>query len=159
VETASAQTAANYVISDGVVVESAVQHSFNKAQVNLTVSPLSGNYEIVIANVKDLVGNVMEPQTMQLSYVGIEDVFANGQINVYPNPVKDQLVVSFNSIVSSDVQASLIDITGKKLVVSNFKANSGDNSFSVDMAAISKGLYFLEVTVNGQSLRYKVIKN
>lgn len=159
VDIETAQATANYVINNGVIVESAVQHSFNKAQINLTVTPLSGNYEIVIANVKDLAGNVMEPQSMQLSFVGIEDVFANGQISVYPNPVKDQLSVSFNSLVSSDVQTSLLSITGEKVAVYNWSARSGINYFSIDMGTISKGLYILEITSNGQSLRYKVIKN
>jgi len=159
VETASAQTAANYVINNGVVVQSAYQHPFNKAQVNLTVTPLSGNYEMEISNVKDLAGNVMSTQTVQLSYVGIENVFADGEVNIFPNPVKNKLVVSFNSLASSDVQASLFDIAGKRLIVSNFKANNGENSFSIDMEAIFGGLYFLEISSEGQSLKFKVVKN
>jgi endonuclease I len=159
VDIETAQNTANYVINNGVVVESAVQHSFNKAQVNLTVTPLSGNYEIVIANVKDLAGNVMEPQTMQLSYVGIEDIFANGQINLFPNPVKNQLIVTFNSLINSTVQASLSDLSGKKISTSEWSASNGENRFSIDMGSVSVGLYFLEIKTNGNSLRYKVIKN
>lgn len=159
VETATAQTAANYVINNGVVVQSAAQHPFNKAQVNLAVTPLSGNYEMEISNVKDLAGNVMATQTVQLSYVGIENVFADGIVNVFPNPAKDKLVVSFNSVVSSNIQASLFDMAGKKLFASKFQANNGENSFSIDMGAISGGLYFLEIASEGQSLKFKVVKN
>ncbi|HEY9115235.1 MAG TPA: endonuclease [Bacteroidales bacterium] len=159
VETETAQTAANYEITDGITVESAVQHPFNKAQVNLTVSPLAGNYELTISNIKDIAGNVMVPQTIPLSWVGIEDVFANGKVSVFPNPVKNQLMISFNSLVNSSVEISLADMTGKKLVVNELSANLGENSFSLDLSSVSNGLYILQVTANEQSVRYKIIKN
>ncbi len=97
VEESSAENVANYMIDNNATVEAAVQHAFNKSQVNLTVSPLMGDYELTIQNIEDNFGNVMEMQTFPLSYVGIEELLTNGQMKVYPNPASEQLHISFDA--------------------------------------------------------------
>ncbi len=157
VETTTAEETANYTINNGVTVEAAVQHAFNKPQVNLTVTELSGDYEITIQNVEDLSGNVMNDTTMTFSYVGIEELFLNGEVKVFPNPAVRQVNISFNALKNADLEIYLSDISGRIIKQSNYAARQGENSFSFDLNDVARGVYFLSILGDDSSLKYKVV--
>jgi len=157
VEQTTAENTANYSINNGITVESVAQHAFNKARVNLTVSELSGDYEITIQNVKDLSDNVMEDQTKEFSYVGIEDLFVNGEVNVFPNPATQQLNISFSAIKDVDLNFFLTDVNGRNIKSTHHSIRAGENSFRFDLDNVSKGIYFLNIHGDNSSLRYKIV--
>ena len=159
VEQTTAENIANYVIDNDIVVESADQHAFNKAQVNLTVSSLSAGilYFITISNVADLVGNVMEEQVEDFQFVGIEELFEDGDLSVFPNPAKDRINLSFNLKENTKIDLSLNDISGKKLLFETFNANEGNNQLNLDVSNILKGVYILNIETSKGSLNYKVV--
>ena len=157
VEATSAEDAANYSINNGVIIESVNQHTFSKDLVYLTVSELSGDYEITIQNVKDLSGNVMEEQSKEFSFVGIEDLFLNGEVKVFPNPATQQVNILFNALENIDLSINLADVSGRIVKHINYPARQGENSFSFDLDNVSKGMYFLDIQGNNSSLKYKII--
>ena len=157
VETTTAEDVANYSINNGIIIEGISQHFANKAQVNLTVSELSGDYEITIQNIKDLSGNVMQEQSMTFSFVGIEDIFLNGEVKVFPNPASQQVNISFNALENIDLEIQLADVSGRIVKHVNYAARQGENSFSFDLDNVSKGMYFLNIQGNNSSLRYKIV--
>lgn len=160
VEQTSAENAANYVIDNGITVESAKQHSFNKAQVNLTISSLmSGeNYNITINNVEDLAGNMMEEHTEAFSYVGIDEVFENGIVKVYPNPANDNLNISFSLLDENDIEISLNDVSGRIVKKSEFSALSGQQQLLFNISDLGKGFYVLNIKTESLNISYKLIK-
>lgn len=157
VEETSAENISNYTINNGVTVQSASQHAFNKTQVNLTVTTLMGDYELEIQNVKDNFGNVMEPQTVSFSYVGIEEFFTDGQVSVYPNPVSEIVNISFDAKEEFDVEIIITDITGRQIISNSHIARAGANKFSYDINNISKGMYLLNIISEKGNLNYKMI--
>jgi endonuclease I len=157
VETSSAENTANYTINNGVTVESATQHAFNKLQVNLTVTTLSGDYELTVMNVEDEFGNVMEPQTIPFSYVGMEELFLDGKVNVYPNPASDRLNVTFNSKEDFEVDINITDITGRQIMQKNYAAKQGINKIIYDLNGLGQGIYFLNMLGEQGALNYKLI--
>ncbi|NOY51149.1 MAG: T9SS type A sorting domain-containing protein [Chlorobi bacterium] len=159
VETSSAENTDNYAIDNGIVVESASQHAFNKAQVNLSISSLTSgeSYNITINNVKDLVGNVMDEHTESFSFVGIDEIFENGAVNVYPNPASESLNVEFSLLKDADIIISLSDISGKKLIYKHYSAKAGINKLPFEVSNLPKGYYLLKVDTNSGSLNFKII--
>ena len=158
VEEISAEDIANYVIDNGVVVESASQHAFNKAQVNLTVSTMNfDDYIMIISNIKDESGNMMEQQEYGFSWVGIDEVFVNGDIKIYPNPANSQLNIAFVVTDNVDLNISLNDISGRSIMKNVFSVSQGSNLIKLDVNNISRGVYFLVITEGNISLRYKVV--
>lgn len=157
VETSSAENIANYTINNGIIVETATQHAFNKPQVNLTVTTLSGNYELTVQNVEDEFGNVMEPQIIPFSYVGIEELFVDGKVIVYPNPSKDRLNLSFTSKESCAIEISITNIAGKQIVHENYITMQGLNKLAYDLDKLKQGVYFLNFSSEKGELKYKVI--
>jgi len=157
VEATTAEDVANYSINNGINIESATQHAFNKAQVNLTVTELSGDYTLTVQNVKDLSGNVMDEQSLEFSFVGIEEMFLNGEVKVFPNPAVQQLNISFNALHNIDLNVYLADVSGRIILQKNYLSHQGENSFTFDLANVSKGIYFLNIQGEQSSLRYKVV--
>lgn len=157
VDAATAEDAGNYSLNNGAVVESAKQHEFNKAQVNLTVTQLSGDYELTVQNVKDESGNVMQPQTISFSYLGIEEQLLNGSVTVYPNPASDKLNVVFTALKNIDLTLTLSDISGRVVKQVNYPARQGKNNFIFDLGNMPKNIYILSIRGDNSSLKYKVV--
>lgn len=156
VEEVSSQTASNYSLDNGASVQEAIQHSFNKKQINLTVSTLSGDYVLTVMNIKDSFGNVMEEANIPFSFVGIEEQLLNGKINVYPNPASDKLNVAFNSVEAFAYDLTITDITGRQLIVEKKLAAPGSNVVSIDLNQLNKGVYLLKMNTEKGSLTYKL---
>lgn len=77
---------------------------------------------------------------------GIEDLQTQLGYSIYPNPSNGILVIDFNESYSK-TKIELINITGT--VVESFSINNtGDLRKSIDLSALSKGLYLLRVSTN-----------
>ncbi|MEO5571422.1 MAG: reprolysin-like metallopeptidase [Bacteroidia bacterium] len=67
-------------------------------------------------------------------------------VSVHPNPVHDQLNVSFYSNETSEYSIQLIDLIGKVLFEYNGMTVTGENNYQYTSDKIAKGMYFLRVT-------------
>lgn len=79
-------------------------------------------------------------------------------VNVYPNPVENELNISVQSSVPVDVQATLFDISGRVVIAENFNEVMSQN-VTLDVTNEALGVYFLEVIINGQKSTTKVVKD
>ena len=150
VEATTAEDIENYFIGGVEVVTdveviSAVQHAFNKVQVNLTVSGLDGNYELLVLNVEDVYGNVTELQGMEFSYVGVDEYFLNSSIDIYPNPASEYVNVSFVSLEEFDFVFTVVDITGRQMRHTEYAAKPGANEFRIDLSDLDQGVFLLRM--------------
>ena len=77
---------------------------------------------------------------------GIEDLQTQLGYSVYPNPSNGIFVIDFNESYSK-TKVELINVTGA--VVQNFSINNtSDLRKSIDLSALSKGLYLLRVSTD-----------
>ncbi|MFK5855700.1 MAG: endonuclease [Bacteroidota bacterium] len=158
VDETTAHNIENYVLNNDVTIEAAIQHSLNKAQVNLTVSEMSGgDYVLIINNMQDLVGNITIEQSYEFSYLGIDDLFVNGEVSIYPNPTNNKLNVSFNAKENTVIEIGLTDISGRLIMTETYSVSQGVNKFVLNVTDVSKGIYLLNITEDTSSLMYKVI--
>lgn len=73
------------------------------------------------------------------------------QVSIYPNPVKDVLNIDLKN---NQGEVKIFDLSGKVI-----KTASVNKSGSVDVSKLSKGLYIVEITMNGTSkVTKKIIK-
>ena len=84
---------------------------------------------------------------------GIEDNNVAAQINVYPNPVVDNLSINSAELIN---KISLFDVTGKTITVVE---NILNNNYTLNMNTLNSGIYFVQVeTVNGIEVVQKIVK-
>lgn len=90
--------------------------------------------------------------------VGLNDVTAD-QLNLQlmPNPSKEQTRLSFNLTKASLVSVRLIDVLGKITNVSTNTYSSGDQTIEIDNTGRSAGVYFIEVNISGNKFIKKMI--
>lgn len=80
------------------------------------------------------------------------DEFGPQTVQIYPNPVKDELNVSSNNIINNLI---VIDLKGRELV--NMELNAF--SYNLDVSNLSEGVYFLEIVSGRSKTAKKFIKN
>ncbi len=67
-------------------------------------------------------------------------------VEIYPNPAHQVLFIKLAASSQKNVQISISDISGKKLIYKNLNQSTN----SVDLTSLSSGLYFLKIaTING----------
>ena len=93
-------------------------------------------------------------------YDGVEE---NNAINpmtavrVYPNPATDVLNIEVNASTTSEMNISVFNLMGQKVMESNTNLNVGINRPSINTAELNSGIYFVTVKANGFDQTMKFI--
>ncbi len=79
-------------------------------------------------------------------------------VNLYPNPTKDEAIVTINLEKSQHVLISVVDLLGKTIGTAVEKdLNSGDNQVSINTSDLKNGVYFVQVTAGEKENKIKMI--
>lgn len=91
--------------------------------------------------------------------VGLDENASQIGLNVYPNPVKDEVNIAFNLNDASNAEVKVIDITGKQ-VASQSSANAvaGAQKFTINTTNLASGVYTVVVEHNNGTNTTKFIK-
>lgn len=67
--------------------------------------------------------------------------------------------MEYNLSENTDVQLEIIDATGRKIASHEMKNQSiGNNSLTLSVAHLSKGVYICNLNLGGESISRKIIK-
>lgn len=81
----------------------------------------------------------------------------SAKLKVYPNPAYGTVKVNLNVSVSTDTQIELVDLTGRTVLQETRFAVAGENTFSLDLSELRKGVYFVKTSVGGSGFVSKLI--
>lgn len=87
-----------------------------------------------------------------------EDWMFNPTLNIFPNPVHDLVTIDFRDIDSDNsiIELILYNITGEVLIKKRLNVK---DDLSLDLSALSQGVYVLSLTHNKGNSRFKLVKN
>ena len=88
------------------------------------------------------------------STTGIEENNTSINFNVYPNPATDYVTIKLDES-ASDIKVDLVSVTGK-LIYSASSINN--NRIGIDLSSVSKGVYFLKISVDSETVLQKLVK-
>ncbi|WP_118949948.1 T9SS type A sorting domain-containing protein [Taibaiella helva] len=72
-------------------------------------------------------------------------------LNVYPNPVMDNLNFDFNLDKAANAVVRITDIAGRTVKTQDLgKVKAGDHKFSINVSNLNSGLYMVEVSAEGK---------
>jgi len=74
------------------------------------------------------------------------------EFSIYPNPVIDNLFVNIGS--SNNAKAIIYDLTGKEV----YQVSLEENSNTLDLSQLQRGIYFLNIVGAQNSITQKIIK-
>jgi hypothetical protein len=89
--------------------------------------------------------------------VGIEDVLLNNSLNIYPNPASQTISIEF--ILQDDYSGSIevYNTVGQSVLTERlYKMNSGNNKYSLDIASLQRGLYFVSIKIGDNTITKKI---
>jgi len=112
-------------------------------------------------------GGVLEPNTIAgYTNTGISDpcdfvdaveaLDKNPMFQIYPNPAMNYLTIETNEQSTlKRIQVTIYDMLGRE--VQSFKLNGGNDT--IDVSLLPKGIFILNVFVDGESFSYKFLKD
>ena len=90
--------------------------------------------------------------------IGIAESDISQQVNLYPNPVKDYVYVSYPLLNQTYVQCSVYDINGLKLNTGLWQISKHRDYSVLNLSSLDKGLYFVELKGEDFVIRKKVLR-
>jgi len=89
--------------------------------------------------------------------MAIDQLPISSEISVYPNPIIDHAQVDFTLIEQSTVSVDIFNILGKKIItVYNGRMTAGAQSIQININDLDKGIYFVNIEIDGQVMSKKV---
>jgi hypothetical protein len=67
--------------------------------------------------------------------------------------------VAFTAEKQADYNIKVMDFTGKLIRNINYTSSIGDNNFELSVNEYPNGIYLLQLTYDGNSKSYKIVKN
>ncbi len=132
-------------------------NTFDGPMTNNVVSQSGGTiYFLVSPKFTGEAGTYDLSLTVTRNPLGINDL-TSGEINIYPNPAKDVLMVDLTAFNGNFNQFRIMNTQGKQVMTVN---PNGDQTFRVKIDNLSDGIYFLQLqTENGvYSKKFVIMK-
>ena len=91
----------------------------------------------------------------------IDEILASYNVNIVPNPIKDDAVIFFETAKNENVSIKLYDIVGKELAnVFDGNVEYGSHEFNLNSNLFnSSGVYFVKIKIDNYEMVKKVIFN
>jgi hypothetical protein len=91
--------------------------------------------------------------------IGEEDLgrCANNKLNIYPNPNDGTFKIRFNVQYAGSGDLMIFDMTGKMILLESLNIARGKNELEVSTQGISSGVYIMQIQVQEQLFRSKLI--
>ena len=119
------------------------------------VPTVTGNYSVVISTLQ---GCSDTSQVLFFTVSGIGDLSGNTpEVLVYPNPANKTLHIECEQ--PGEVVLKLVDPAGKIVFEKTALGRTGHLHETLDVSGIAKGIYFLELDMEGKKLTRKIAVN
>ncbi len=89
--------------------------------------------------------------------VGVVNINLSNNINIYPNPVHDQVNIEIANWPTNGVEIVVRDITGKQIYTREVAPVSNKETIQINTSKWAKGTYFIEVRNNLSKVIEKIV--
>ena len=122
----------------------------------LTVDSVGGVFKSMSSTFNGTVGVNVIASAKPFMTTGIENINnSNIGIELMPNPASDNVTLKMFSNKQETTIVNLVDLSGKVVMTEILSQNKGINTSSINVSAISNGIYFVKVIGSAET---KVMK-
>ncbi len=93
-----------------------------------------------------------------VTFTNTDAVLSIEKLNVFPNPVQNQLNVKLTLTQGMDVNVSVMSVTGQVLVNEQHQMYSGQNEVIIPTSELPTGVYMLRLETNDGVVTEKFVK-
>lgn len=88
---------------------------------------------------------------------GVEENTTVNNVNVYPNPTDGITNIAVNLVNDAKVNVVVYNVYGQLVqVINDSNLNQGANNLTFNASSLSSGIYFVKVTIDGETITKKV---
>ncbi|UTW67430.1 T9SS type A sorting domain-containing protein [bacterium SCSIO 12643] len=91
--------------------------------------------------------------------LSISEVELASLISVYPNPNAGIFTVNVKSDESKDMSIEVLDVRGAQVFVQSYGKINGEVNRTVNLEGVAQGIYFVKVTLDGETAVYRISVN
>jgi hypothetical protein len=161
-------------ISNKVLIAQITTDGILSFELNIQIgTPVSGTSEYYVANNPSLYNGQMELTIPSLSYTSPVDTvtdttsietneFKSNIISIFPNPSNGVYylnIVSSNYEKQNDNYYKVYDLIGNVILFKRIEMLSEITDEKIDLSSCTSGIYFAEVTIDGDRRMIKLIKS
>ncbi|MDP3641814.1 MAG: PKD domain-containing protein [Bacteroidota bacterium] len=109
-----------------------------------------GVYNVTLKAVSGSDFSEFSQQVVVMKSITGTDIINKSELEVFPNPVKEMLIINFGNPVQGVMQIDIMNIAGQRTFSQQLKTE-GFNQTAVNIKHLKSGIYFLRIT-NGKYL-------
>lgn len=141
--------------------------SKNLTSLTLTNLVCNAKYKWEIRTVCDTVGvptlsafSPVQTFTTGACRIGDNQIEAQNEVLIYPNPVDNVTTISFTSENVGDVSVLLFDALGRMVKSTKMQnVTEGRNEINLDLSELKAGIYFCSISLDGYTKYTRIVKN
>lgn len=121
---------------------------------HLSISPVNRKLRLASHG-----NGVYEGDLVEGTFVGIPEIGSGIKVNVFPNPVSEELSINIISQIPATAEIELLDVNGRIVAAQHSKpVIAGQTVLTFDMTVLPAGTYFYSVLIAGEKYFGKVSK-
>ncbi len=124
---------------------------------SLSSDRFTGDLELLVV-ASDSQFTVVDTVLLRVEVALSFDQLDSHDLEVYPNPVEDQLNIRMSNLTARIVDLGLFDLEGRLLKRVHRPIQSAENVFAVDIGHLKPGLYILRIAGENFSTSHYVLK-
>jgi hypothetical protein len=101
--------------------------------------------------------NVSETVSARTDEMKLNLAAKTTELNVYPNPARQNLLISYPSVKAAGVELRIFDLTGRELLTKKVNATPGQNQFQLNVSTLTPGSYLLQIRNESGTTTKKII--
>jgi hypothetical protein len=75
---------------------------------------------------------------------------------LFPNPTATQSLLNFSSTIDANYTIAISDLSGRVLRTNEGSAVTGENTAQISVDGLSKGVYIVALSLNGETRQVKL---
>jgi len=96
-------------------------------------------------------------QTIVITDVSIHENSFFKDFNIYPNPTNQSVNITLTTAISTNANLIIYDLLGKAIYTENININTSQYNHKVDVSTFGKGIYFITLKTDNNSISKKLI--
>ena len=76
----------------------------------------------------------------------------NKQLYIFPNPTTGDLYINLSAQNAGNMLVHISDVNGRQLLNNTYTANTGANSYQLDLSSLDNGVYSIAITDDGGNI-------
>jgi hypothetical protein len=128
----------------------------NPSILNISMSA-AGTYSVRVTDANNCQGDAQTE--VKISPILANDQPKDAELRIYPNPVSEQLNISFDAEPNEHICMTILDSRGKVIEQRRLKAVGGIQKENFDLRYITSGQYLIKINTSQQEVVKKIVIN